>query len=141
MIENYHFTGDSFHELVECFGLEQKHLIYGERYGSGIDDSYDLNFRPLITEEVEKVIKINGNKITFILTDREEIELEKLRQFLGQNCENPSVIEKVRLFLEALAEKSEKTDFNYPVFNGILEIENDEEFIYWVIRNLSCMWT
>lgn len=139
MIENYQFKGYSFLELIECFELEQENFSYLTKD----DEIEEALFKALTTpfnEEIEKVIYVNGNRVTFTLTDQEEVELEKLRQFLSKNRDDSKVVSMVRLFLIILAEQSEKIDYNYPAFNGILEIEHPDDFITWVIHNLELMW-
>ena len=138
MIENYQFKGCSYQELIECFELGQKQNIY--KFNS-LEETFSKIFNPTYEEVVEKVMYVNGNKLTFTLTDREEVELEKLRQFLFKNRNDSKVVDKVLLFIIKLAEQSEDTDYNYPAFNGILEIDDSDVFMTWVIHNLELMWT
>ena len=137
LLENYQFRGYSFQELIECFELGVNQAVAFVDLSDGVT----LEFTPFVFEEVQKMIYVNNNKVTFTLVDEEEIELEKLRQFLWNNCNNNIVIEKVREFLLALVIESEKFDDNYPVFYGILKIKSNEVFIKWVTNNLEYMWS
>ena len=68
-------------------------------------------------------------------------ETEPLAEFLKRNCVYPAskrIVEPCRSFLRALS--SVRQTHDYPVWRGLLDVEDDVMFMVLFIRLLPYMW-
>lgn len=139
----YIFKGHDWFELVEYFGLEQKETLIPIHDPHG---EVDMELSFYTKEKISMIRVINGMKITFELKEKEEVELEKLKQYLHSRLsairegEIDDTREVLMAYLDKLIESSENRDYNSPVFKGIKSIEDDEVFIKWFVHCLEDMW-
>ena len=142
-MSEYKFNGFSWSELAECWGLEVKEQPFIVSTTDG--EMVNLGNTP---EEIEKVYRINGTTMKVTLTNEEEVRAEKIKQFIWSNIKdghgefkNAQIRTDIRNFLKALVIESKKLDDNTPVFEGLLNIENDHTLASWITFNLEKLWT
>ncbi|WP_341323490.1 hypothetical protein NSQ62_08430 [Solibacillus sp. FSL H8-0523] len=139
MSKPLNFMGIGFYELIDFFDLQQKKVpvIVEARNEDGTTSKKEIYKK----KEVETLpVIINGSKVIFEINEKSEVELIKLKKFLRKNETNQEVVGAVKSFMKALIKKSETLDYNAPGFKGVLEIEDDSTFMYWVVENVENMW-
>lgn len=139
----YEFKGYDWCELAECWGIKVTPEPMTAKV-QGTDEVMHLGDRP---EKIDKIFYVNGTRITFELTDEEEVLAEKIKQHI-QNTLNTSGDFMSRTmrpdlvkFLNKLADEEEQSGFNAPVFRAIATLESDFTLAQWVINNLEKLWS
>ena len=141
MIE-YKFKGFGWSELAECWGLEVNEQPF--TVGTTDEEMVNVGNTP---EDIEKVYRINGTTMKVTLTDEEEVQAEKIKQFIWSNLngygdfKNPQIRTDIHNFLKALVIESNEIDYNAPVYEGLLNIKNDHTLATWITLNLELLWT
>lgn len=142
-MSEYTFKGFSWSELAECWGLEVKE----QPFIVDTNDGETLNLGNT-SEKIEKMYHINGTTMKITLTNEEEVQAEKIKQFIWSNItdghgefKNPQIRIDIHNFLKALITESKKLDYNAPAFEGLLNIENDHTLASWITLNLEKLWT
>lgn len=139
----YKFKGFDWTELAECWGItvEEKPLNI-------ISDDQEFKDMMKVPESIEITKRINGMKIVFTVIDEEEVLAEKIKQHIMSNIglgngefENKQIRIDIEEFLKALIKESKQTDYNYPVYEGILKVKSDHSFATWICDNLERLWT
>lgn len=141
----YKFKGYDWTELAECWGITVMDQMMNV---IGLEDEDDEEIRDLFMtpESIDIRYHINGTPMIFTTEDEEEVLAEKVKMHIKEELfhkENQSVRDDVNSFLEALIQESEDgagADYNYPVYKGMLEVENNHTFGKWIIHNLELLW-
>lgn len=109
-MSEYKFKGFSWSELAECWGLEVK----DQPFIVGTTDGEIVNLGNT-SEEIEKEYRINGTTMKVTLTNEEEVQAEKIKQFIWSNIkdghgdfQNPQIRTDIHNFLKALIIESKK---------------------------------
>lgn len=133
---SYIFKGYDWTELANCWGIEVKEKPL-------IKDS-DLK----ISERIDITKYINGMMITFTVDEYDEVLAEKVKNHIKSNLDlssgnfkDDSMRDDIHNFLKSLIKESRELDYNYPVFEGILKIEDDYTLMRWICDNLHNLWT
>ncbi|MNG33700.1 hypothetical protein D3C84_1200150 [compost metagenome] len=78
------------------------------------------------------------------VNEEEETLAEKLKQYIFDNIalgngvfKDKQIRADLEGFLKALIRESKVVDWNYPVYEGILKVENDYAFAKWICNNLE----
>jgi hypothetical protein len=110
LMSEYKFKGFSWSELAECWGLEVK----DQPFIVGTTDGEIVNLGNT-SEEIEKEYRINGTTMKVTLTNEEEVQAEKIKQFIWSNIkdghgdfQNPQIRTDIHNFLKALIIESKK---------------------------------
>ncbi|MDW0115877.1 hypothetical protein QTL97_02835 [Sporosarcina thermotolerans] len=140
-MSEYKFKGYGWSELAECWGLEIKE----QPFTASTSDGEMVNLGT-IPEKIEKVYQINGTTMKVSLTDVEEVQAEKIKQFIWSNLGNggfkhPQIRTDILDFLKALIIESKELDYNTPVYEGLLKIDDDHTLATWITFNLEMLWT
>ncbi|MDN4608968.1 hypothetical protein [Sporosarcina highlanderae] len=140
-MSEFKFKGYDWSELAECWGLEVKEQPF---FASGTDGEV-VNLGT-IPEKIEKEYRINSTTMKVLLTDEEEVQAEKIKQFILSNLDaggfkHPHIRTDIHDFLKALINESEKLDYSTPVYEGLLKIEDDHTLATWITYNLEMLWT
>ncbi len=141
IMSEYKFKGFSWAELAECWGLELKEQPFTVSTTDGEMVNLGNN-----QEEIEKVYRINGTTMKVTLTDEEEVQAEKIKQFIWSNLNeygefiNSQIRTDIHNYLKALIIESKEIDYNTPVYEGLLKIENDHALTTWITSNLEMLW-
>lgn len=63
-------------------------------------------------------------------------------EYIYNNINDQECINDVRRFMEAICWMGKRYDFEeYPVWQGIADIKNDQTFLHFVCINLRTLWT
>lgn len=141
-MSEYKFKGFSWSELAECWGLEVKE----QPFVASTTEGEMINVGN-IPEKIEKVCRINGTTMKVTLTAEEEVQAEKIKQFIWSNLyghgdfKNPQIRTDIHNFLKALVIESKEIDYSTPVYEGLLKIKNDHALATWITFNLEMLWT
>jgi hypothetical protein len=145
----YKFKGYSWHELAEVWGItltpESLNAKVVDENGEDTGEVIDMGMTP---ERIDRVLYINGMKMSFQLDDEEEVLAEKVKQHIDENVDsrtgdfkNPQMRRDLVAFLTKLADEEDKTGYNAPVFRAIAAIEGDSTMAKWVSENLEELWS
>lgn len=142
----YKFKGFDWTELAECWEIAVDDKVKDTRIldenGKPDKKLMDLFARP---ERIDIKYRVNGTNMIFTTEDHEEVLAEKLKRHIASHMHNEEdmveIAADMRRFLRALYEEAEKTDYSYPVYKGMLEIESDVTLGQWVIHSLNKLWT
>ena len=127
-------VGIDWAELVNYFGLEQKHETF-----LVVEDI-------TVPESAEKVYYFGSETIKVSTSEKDHVEEIKLRNFiqekLQENKESNEVREVLNEFLDKLIEngKDYVIDDTLNMFKAIRNIKSNSEFSWWFINNLEAMW-
>lgn len=141
-MSEYKFKGFGWSELAECWELEVKE----QPFVAGTTDE-EMGNLGNVSEKIEKVYCINGTTVKVTLTDEEEVQVEKIKQFIWSNLNhkgdfnNPQIRTDIHNFLKALVIESKEIDYNTPVYEGLLKIKDDHTLAAWITYNLDRLWT
>lgn len=140
---SYKFKGFSWGELAECWGISVE-----DQPLNIISDDEEFKEMMKTPESIDITKNINGMKVVFTVDEEEEVLAEKIKNHILSNLELGSgdfKDKQIRIdledFLNALIEESKKIDYSYPVYEGILKVENDHTFAQWICGNLERLWT
>ncbi len=99
-------------------------------------------------ERIEITKYINGTKMVFTTKDEEEVLAEKVKRHIFSNINRETgefKDKQIRIdlneFLKALIEQSKKYDYTYPIYEGLLAVEDDDTFARWICNNLEGLWS
>lgn len=126
--------GIDWAELVNYFGLEQKHESFLEME------------EITIPESAEKVYYFGSETIKVSTSEKNHVEEIKLRNFiqekLQENEESNEVREVLNEFLDKLIENGKEyiIEDTLNMLKAIRAIESNSEFCWWFINNLEAMW-
>lgn len=137
---SYRFKGYDWTELAECWEI----TVEEERIRAIGAESASFKFK----EEIDVTKFINGMKMVFTVSDEEEVLAEKIKRYIHKSLyisedsfKDRQIRTDLENFLKALIKESERTDYNAPVYRGILEIESDRVFAKWICNNLESLWS
>lgn len=140
---SYKFKGYSWAELAECWGISVE-----DQPLNVISNDEEFKEMMKTPESIDVEKYINGMKIVFTVNEEEEVLAEKIKNYIYSNLESGSgdfKDKQLRMdledFLKALIRESKKIDYSYPVYEGILKVENDHTFSQWICGNLERLWT
>lgn len=140
----YKFNGFDWVELADCWGITVQEKPMNV---TGLDHEPKLKEMFKTKEKIEVTKFINGMKMVFTIDDDEEVLAEKIKQHIRSNLDfskggfkNKQIRIDLENFLKALIKESER-DYNTPVYKGILAVESDETFAFWICNNLETLWT
>lgn len=140
---SFDFKGYSWEELAECWGIN-----VGYEYLDVAENTVEVKELLKSPETIDITQYINGSKIVFTINDKTEVLAEKVRRHILSNIEIETgrfIDKQIRLdlncFLKALIKQSAKIDHCYPIYEGMLAIENDYTFARWICNNLEELWS
>lgn len=141
---SHKFKGYSWCELAECWGIKVGY-DYLNIVGEDADEMKELLKSP---ESIEITKYINGTKMVFTTKDEEEVLAEKVKRHIFSNINRETgefKDKQIRIdlneFLKALIEQSKKHDHTYPIYQGLLAVEDDDTFARWFCNNLEGLWS
>ncbi|MFJ7976657.1 hypothetical protein ACIQZI_13290 [Peribacillus sp. NPDC096379] len=141
---NYKFKGYNWIELAECWGIEVGY-DYLNVVGENADEMKELLKSP---ESIEITKYINGTKMVFTTNNEEEVLAEKVRRHILSSLDKETgdfKDKQIRIdlneFLKALIIQSKKVDYAYPIYEGILAVEDDDTLARWICNSLESLWS
>lgn len=137
-MDTQQFHGYDWHELVEAFGI----LPYEEDAPTPVKPNNDVQL--LEFDTMDAYMKACGPAYQQYLRDlgnyedrADEDQYQKLVEYIVEN----SPVTTLRWFLQALARESRIVDFYWPVWDGLLAINDDLAFLQMFVPLIRLMWT
>lgn len=139
--KEYKFKGFDWTELAECWGLKAEKSE--SKWLRMFSDEDDVPFKPVKVDYF-----INKRKVTFEVDEEDEILAEKIKSHIRDNLDlitakfkDESMRDDIHRFLKALINESKQIDYNYPIYEAMLELNDDWTICKWVTNNLEMLWT
>lgn len=146
-MKKYKFKGYDWMELAECWGIEVGYTEWTTTFLGGDNEEKKLLsevFEPF-PETIDVTYYVNNTEFTVTTSDSDEVYMEKIKRYISSRMDNQEELEEmtkdIRRFLQALYKESKEVDYNYPVYEGMLNIKDDFTLCQWVLKSLSKLWT